>query len=114
MENLKNDYNSNINIDKKNNIEDFFVKNKKNFHFGIYDYNNNINKIKKNRYIKNTSRLEKIFKDNKNLLTFDKKLQNFEISTLKSIKHLDSLSHNNRKMLKKILNIYNIYDLYDK
>ena len=113
VENLKNDYNSNSIIDKKKNIENFFVKNKKNFRFNIYDYYNNINKIKKNRYIKNTSRLAKIFKDNKNLLTFDKKLQNFEISTIKSIKHLDSISHKNRKMLTKILNIYNIYDLFD-
>ena len=79
---------------KKKNIEHFFVKNKKNFRFNIYDYYNNINKIKKNRYIKNTSRLAKIFKDNKNLLTFDKKLQNFEISTIKSIKHFSIFMRN--------------------
>ena len=118
VENLKNDYNNNIDSDNsKKKIEEFFVKikndNKNNFHFNLYDYYNNIHKTKKNNKNisnRNFGKLEKIFNNKQNIISFDRKLQNFEASTIKAIKHLDSLSHNNRKMLKNILNIFNVYE----
>ena len=116
VENLKNDYN-NIDSDKNKKIEELLTNikndNKNNFHFNLYDYYNNIHKTKKKtKQItnRNIAKLEKIFYNKQNLISFDKKLKNVEVSTIKAIKHLDSLSHNNRKMLKDILNIYNVYD----
>lgn len=118
VENLKNECNNN-DYYMKEKIEDIFLNEKNdiknNFHFNLNDYYNNIPKNNMRYKFNKNAKLEKIFKDNnKHLITFYKRLNNFETSTLKTIKHLDSLSHDNRKMLKNILNIYKIYDVYEK
>lgn len=118
VENLKNECNSN-DYYMKDKIEEIFLNEnndkKNNFHFNLNDYYNNIPKNNMRNKINKNAKLEKIFKDNnKHLITFYKKLNNFETSTLKAIKHLDSLSQDNRKMLKNILNIYRIYDKFEK
>ena len=122
VEDLKSEHNKKCYNDfSKKEIEELFIKNKdqnnKNLHFNLYDYYNNIHKMKVNsryKFNKRFLRMEKEFKDNKKSLNFDKKLENFENSTMSAIRHLDSLSSNNRTMMKQILNIYKIYDIYDK
>ena len=121
VEDLKNQHNNHdYNIFRKKEIEDLFIKqennNKRSLHFNLYDYYNNIHKMKANsRYKFNKKffhiekKIENEFKNNGKLMTFDKKMENFENSTISAIKHLNSLSCSNRKMMKQILHIYDIY-----
>ena len=122
IEGLRNEVNNKIYIDlKKKEMTELFLDKKKDnknmLHFNLFDYYNNIHNLKANKRIKfnkNYEKIKKLFKDNKRIITFDKKLDNFEISTLKAIKHLDSLSFSNRKMMKNILNIYSTYEMNNK
>ena len=123
VDNLKNIHNSEFYTDLCNKrIGNIFLidknYNKTNLHFNLYDYYNSIHKMKvKNRFKFNNKKFEKLknnIKENKNLITFDKKLKNAQNSTIKAVKYLDSLSKKNNKMLKKIFNIYNIYNIHNK
>lgn len=120
VEDLKNNYNNNIytNIDKKK-IEEM-IDNKdvhgNKFHFNLYDYYNNSHRIKNNNRFKFSQRFGKLVKEikkNKDLLTFDMKMNNMEKDTEKAVKHLESLSNSNGKMLKNLLDIYTAYEKYD-
>ncbi len=115
VEDLKNNYNNNIytNIDKKK-IEEM-IDNKdvheNKFHFNLYDYYNNSHRIKNNNRFKFSQRFGKLVKEiknNKDLLTFDMKMNNMEKDTHKVVKHLESLSKSKGKMLKNLLDIYTL------
>ena len=113
IDDLKNIHNNEFYTELNNKkIENIFKINrnsdKKNLHFNLYDYYNNIHKMKVNNRNKyNNKKFEKIknhTKENKILMTFENKLKNAENSTIKTVKHLDSLSRKNNKILKKIIN----------
>lgn len=81
------------------------------FHFNLYDYYNNSHRIKNNNRFKFSQRFGKLVKEikkNKDLLTFDMKMNNMEKDTHKVVKHLESLSKSNGKMLKNLLDIYTL------
>ena len=121
VEKLKNQHNNDFysNFIKRK-VEKLFLKNdndnKQNLHFNLYDYYNNIHKMKVNNRFqynnKNIGNLKKEFKNN--LINFDKKMKTAEISTIKAVKHLDSLSQSNNKMMKEVLDIYNIFNEFEK
>ena len=121
IEDLKSQHNrKDYNDMNKKDIEDLMNdKNirKNKFHFNLYDYYNNSHKINYFNRFKYARKFNKLMKDNnvvdKNLLTFDRKMRNLELSTQKAVKHLQSLSNSNEKMLKNLLDIYTINEKYD-
>ena len=123
VENLKNPHNNEFYSDfSKKNIEELFLKNKNdnknNLHFNLYDYYNNIHKMKVNNrtkyIINNIGNLKKALKVDKKSINFDQRMKKAEISTIKAVNYLKSLSLSNNKMMKEVLDIYSIFNEYEK
>ena len=123
VENLKNPHNNEFYSDfSKKNIEELFLKNKNdnknNLHFNLYDYYNNIHKMKVNNrtkyIIKNIGNLKKALKVDKKSINFDQRMKKAEVSTIKAVNYLKSLSLSNNKMMKEVLDIYSIFNEYEK